>query len=825
MKKRILALVLTFIMLLGVMPVYAENAITVYMSISKYGQIVETKDGDAFAYLPIKLKGKDEYTIDDAFLAAHTQYYEGGENGYGTENSDWGLSISKLWGDTSYNFGYQVNGGAESVMGPSHILSGGDYIDAAIYKNAYPDTESYSVFDTFKDEAFGGDEFTVYLSYASGYDDNWNSVFSPCEGAKILVNGKETEIETDENGVATIVLNEKGRNVISATKTKELKGKTVPAITAPVLIVNVKTPRQEQLIHNIAKKYKNSNLSDAGGNLPWIIADMMVYEELFPNSNNAFDDDKKDEAFLELILQAKKAERPGDLAKSIIAIRALGFDARQVYTDDFEMIDLVSKLTTLIDNQDESVTNIYTLPYVIIALSEHREYATDEQMEYLKNSALESKDEWMDVTDGTDALTPMILALSKFCESNSDILAVIEDGIEILKGEQREDGLIDGFEGYESASTGLAICALSAMGIDAHSVKKDKKSLIDGLVGTANEKLDSFPNAFATEQGLRGLLSMQLMKEKDKKMYDFSGNRMAEANVTGAKFCPVVFEVSPENASYKINGINGNSSKFYDLKEGEYEYSVSLLGYYSETGTFTVSAEDVTERKKKTITVTLSSSGGGGGGVSVKEDDKVEKPEEEKPVESEPEIVFTEDTFLDVNKGDWFYDSVKFVYENGIFSGTTNGFEPNTNMSRAMIVSVLYRMSGETNKTDNNPFSDVLENAWYSDSIKWAAENNIVSGISDNEYNPQGDVTREQLSAILYRYAVHKGYDVSGIENVDISSYQDAENVSGYAKDSVKYVVSKGIMSGKSGEILAPSDRATRAEVASMLKRFKEAEK
>jgi len=823
MKKRIVALILTLIMLIGTVPVFAEDAITVYMSISKYGEIVETKDGDAFAYLPVKLKGKDEYTIDDAFLAAHTEYYEDGENGYQTEESDWGLSICKLWGDTSYNFGYQVNGGAESVMGPTHILEGGDYIDAAIYKNAYPDSESYSAFDTFKEEAFAGDEFTVYLSYVSGYDDDWNSVFSPCEGAKILINGEETDIETDENGEATIVLDEKGRNIISAVKTKELNGKTVPAITAPVCIVNVKASKEEQLIHNIAKKYKNSDLSASGGNLPWIICDMMVYEELFPRSNNIFDDDKKDEALYELINQAKKAERPGDLAKSILAIRALGYDASKVYTDDFLKIDLVEKLTTLIDNQDESVTNIYTLPYVIIALSQAEGYINEEQMEYLLNSALESKDEWMDVTYGTDALTPMLLALS---ESDS---GVIEDGIEILKGEQREDGLIDGFEGYESASTGLAICALSAMGIDADDIKKDKESLIDGLVGTANEKLDSFPNAFATEQGLRGLLSWQLMKEKDKRMYDFSKYPLAEANVTGAKFCPVVFDVSPSNANYQIKGVSGISSKFYDLKEGEYEYTVSLSGYRSESGTFTVSKEDEEGREKKTISVSLSAIGGGGGGVSIKEDDeKEEKPEEEpkdEVTEEKPSLVLAEDTFKDVKKGDWFYDSVKFVYENGIFSGTPNGFEPNTNMSRAMIVSVLYRMSGDKKADAENPFTDVSKNAWYSNSLDWAFKNNIVSGVSDNEFNPDGFVTREQLSAILYRFAKYKGYDVSGIESVDISSYQDFEKVSGFAKESVKYALIKGVISGKTGNLIAPSDMATRAEVASMLKRFTEAEK
>ena len=161
----------------------------------------------------------------------------------------------------------------------------------------------------------------------------------------------------------------------------------------------------------------------------------------------------------------------------------------------------------------------------------------------------------------------MLACLDKLnYDANEQVKTVIDETVEILKSEQREDGLIDGFEGYESASTGLAICGLSAVGIDSQTVENGGISLIKGLLSTANEELDGFPNAFATEQDFRGLLAWRLLAEdKGKCMFDFSDYDMNEANISGAEKCPVVFDVSPADAVVTIDGATELSKNVFDF--------------------------------------------------------------------------------------------------------------------------------------------------------------------------------------------------------------------------------------------------------------------
>ena len=201
MRKKILSMLLALIMLLSVGLVNAEEEsnISVFLSVSRYGKIVKNKAGESMAYVEVNLNGKSTYNLNDVFLAAHTEYYDGGESGYASSESEWGFGIDKLWGDESGNFGYQVNSGAETVMGLNHEVSDGDYIDAFIYKNAYPDTEGYAMFDTAQAEAFAGGELELVLQYFSGYDENWNNIISPCADATITINGEGTEFVTDEN--------------------------------------------------------------------------------------------------------------------------------------------------------------------------------------------------------------------------------------------------------------------------------------------------------------------------------------------------------------------------------------------------------------------------------------------------------------------------------------------------------------------------------------------------------------------------------------------------------------------------------------------------
>lgn len=244
--KRVLSLFLCLVVALGACNFFAlaeseeVNTIKTYITISRYGGIVEDKDGNLLAQAEVELDGKSSYNLDDVFKKAHELYYDGGEeSGYASATGEWGQYITEFWGDESGNFGYQVNSGEESVLGLSHEAEDGDYIDVCIYKNVYPDTESYSRFDELKKELYVNEQTELILSQA-GYDENWNTVFSPCADAVITVNGAEREILTDADGKALISFDAEGEYIVSAVKSKEVEGQSVPAITAPICVVTVK---------------------------------------------------------------------------------------------------------------------------------------------------------------------------------------------------------------------------------------------------------------------------------------------------------------------------------------------------------------------------------------------------------------------------------------------------------------------------------------------------------------------------------------------------------------------------------------------------------
>ena len=174
--------------------------------------------------------------------------------------------------------------------------------------------------------------------------------------------------------------------------------------------------------------------------------------------------------------------------------------------------------------------------------------------------------------------------------------------------------------------------------------------------------------------------------------------------------------------------------------------------------------------------------------------------------------------FTDVAEGDWFYDAVRYAYENGLMDGVGgNRFAPNSETTRAQLVTILYRLEGEPAVSGDLPFTDVEAGTWYTDAILWAAQNNIVNGVSDTEFAPGDDLTRQQLVTILYRYAESKGYDVSA--SADLSGYPDAGQVQTYAQPAMAWAVAEGIVEGMDGN-LNPAGNASRAQSATILMRF-----
>lgn len=177
--------------------------------------------------------------------------------------------------------------------------------------------------------------------------------------------------------------------------------------------------------------------------------------------------------------------------------------------------------------------------------------------------------------------------------------------------------------------------------------------------------------------------------------------------------------------------------------------------------------------------------------------------------------------FIDVRRKDWFYQDVKYVVENGLFHGTAPKiFSPNEAMTRGMLVTVLYRLADKPETLAVSSFADVAQEKYYAQAISWAYENGIVGGVTQTSFAPEEKVTREQLAAILYRFAKTQGYGAG--EMAELTGFADYSRISGYALEALSWANGAGLVSGRSETELAPQGQATRAEVAAILHRFSE---
>ena len=178
--------------------------------------------------------------------------------------------------------------------------------------------------------------------------------------------------------------------------------------------------------------------------------------------------------------------------------------------------------------------------------------------------------------------------------------------------------------------------------------------------------------------------------------------------------------------------------------------------------------------------------------------------------------------FTDVTSGDWFYDAVAYVYDKGMMEGTTDTtFAPTMNLTRSMIAQVLYNLEERPEAPGAAGFPDVAADAWYADAVNWAAARGIVKGYDTGAFGPEDSVTREQLAAILYRYAQVKGYDTTR-GGMAVREFSDSASISDWAQETMAWAVNAQVLSGKGNGVLDPQGTATRAEVAQMLMNFGE---
>lgn len=175
--------------------------------------------------------------------------------------------------------------------------------------------------------------------------------------------------------------------------------------------------------------------------------------------------------------------------------------------------------------------------------------------------------------------------------------------------------------------------------------------------------------------------------------------------------------------------------------------------------------------------------------------------------------------FRDVSQGYWYFNAVLYAYQQHLFNGTSNTtFDPNVAMSRAMLVSVLYRLEGSPAVDDTSAFTDLVAGSWYKNGVLWAEKNGIVDGVTATKFSPNANLTREQIATILYRYSRYKEYDLTA--SGDLGSFSDGSAVSAYATTAMRWAVGNGYIKGVDGQTLCPWESATRAQVATILMRF-----
>jgi len=224
-----------------------------------------------------------------------------------------------------------------------------------------------------------------------------------------------------------------------------------------------------------------------------------------------------------------------------------------------------------------------------------------------------------------------------------------------------------------------------------------------------------------------------------------------------------------------------------------------------------------------------SSTGTKPGNTSGNNSGKVEDEDEDEDTSSNEKTPEKEEAwvnpFKDVKESDWFYDTVEYVNKNGIINGMTEDtFSPSTQLTRAMLVTILYRVEGSPRISSDSKFDDVKDSDWYGAPIIWAAENEIVNGVSETEFAPNNAITREQIAAIIYRYAKAKGYDVTQ-GGMAVREFEDYEKISSWAGEAMQWAVNTKLINGKTATTVNPQDKATRAEAATIIMRFIEGNK
>ncbi len=624
------------------------------------------------------------------------------------------------------------------------------------------------------------------------------------------------------------------------------------------------------LLQNIAKAYTEKTSY-------WEVMDMGAYKKYAPETEILLPDHALQGFVNASINTVAESDTEKEIVKAILALTAQGKDASRLYkVNNNTQIDAVKKL-----GGKTHSTSVWSAPYTL-AVYNRNEFTNRAKELHLVDGLLASQgnngawDEYGTIDTTANAITGLAFYQN---DENSQVKAKVTEAIDkalaYLSLQQNEDGSFsDSWAGRNSNSTAMVAIALAAAGVDVENDSrfiKGGNTIIDGLLSFALEDNSGFGytdnvnvSDYSTEQAFRALIALAgaIKEEKAYNVYDFNGIPTSPARATDGytggsapsapqgKEISVSFTIKADNGywlnSYTVNlpgdgatvyhafvkGCDANNIKYQGADDG-YVSSISkgnetlaefsagqnsgwlykLNGVAPLLGIRECKIEDgdsieffYTKDYKKES------------GLGSWNNAETEKTDEEHTDEIASDNEIQETLFADVTKEDWYYESVKYVYENKLMQGTGNGFEPESKMTRAMLVTVLYRMANPENTENTHSFSDVPEGRWYSDAVAWASSNEIVSGVGENRFAPDEDITREQMALIIYRFAKHLGVDVTDASNLE--GFTDMKDISDWALDAIKWANSASLINGTTEAVLSPKGTATRAQVATILMRF-----
>ena len=638
---------------------------------------------------------------------------------------------------------------------------------------------------------------------------------------------------------------------------------TVKIFSAEEVVVIPPMSKEERdakiasLLKNIAGSYTEKSSY-------WEAMDMGAYKKYAPETESVLSENAKNNLIDLAIFDAIESDKDTELAKAILALTSLGYDATKLYPENSNTpINAIEKL-----NNATHSTSAWSAPYILAAYARD-EYSSRDAEIALVTALIASQGEngaW-DEFGTIDTTANVIAGLSLYAndedaEIRTKVAAAMEKGLSYLSGEQNDDGTYsDLWSGKNSNSTAMVAIALAAAGVDIENDTrfiKNGNTIKDGLLSFALEDNSGFGytdntefNDYSTEQCFRALIALA----SERNVYDFSDGELVPARVTSEK--PSVgggsSTPSEEKISVKVS-IKGENSYWlngYTIKLSESEATVShaLIKACSENGIVQTGAEkgyvSSISNGKETLaerdhgpnsgwlyklngisplegikeceiengdtilfyyTKDYTSESGSGAWSDKEEEDKTEDKKDDESKDT---------SFSDVPSSHWAAEYIEKLAKLGILKGRDGGFYPEDKITRAEFVTLLSRIDEEAFPQYSATFEDVGEGAWYSESVMWAYENGITNGVGEKSFAPDKNITREDMAVMIVRYAQMKKFELG--EEISEKTFADADKISSYASDAVSKMQSAGIISGFGDGSFAPKRFATRAETAKMI--------